>query len=481
MSNMVRIVNHVENDIVGVRWNTGSSSPQLEQVNVFGEVIAQWSHERFDDHPVWGGMRRCTVTADGTVTYGSNARGDGLTLDGSAGQVMVEIPSCYLRAKKDGVYQYFWVSPYAYPGFEFAPSHRQGGGVEKAAVYVGAYAGVLEYDSGGNKTLVSKTGEQPWTGESMGEIPFGTGTTAINVGDVVVGETSGKTGTVVDIHVASGTWGGGDAAGTLVVKYPGADWANWTNTENIQVSGVTRAATTGTGAALSLTMQEAEDYANACGSRWHICNPWIRDLMYWLYVIEYANFNSQSTSVGIGAGVVSKAAGTGFAGEENGADSSDTNIGTNGTGTGTGSDGYTPVIWRGIENLWGNLYQFIIGVDLLDAEYRFLRRDGTGEVACPLAAGQYESSVAAPTTNDGYISGRLFEDLTKFLLIPNAVAGSSATYVCDYLYAHNVGQANIWLAGGHWYNTVVAGIGSRNANNGASFSYPYVGARPVFY
>jgi hypothetical protein len=482
MSSLGRNVDSVVGMIVGVRWNTGSSSPVLEQVNVYGEVIDRWSHERFDDHPVWGGMRRCTVTADGTVTYGSNARGDGLTLDGSAGQVMVEIPSCYLRAKLDGGYQYFWVSPYSYPGFEFSPAHLQGGGSQKAAVYVGAYLGCPGLNADEDLCLISKTGEQPFTGGEIASLPFGNGTTEIAVGDVVTGESSGKSGTVVAIKLASGSWGGGDAAGTMYLKFPGVSWAAWTNPENIQVGGVTRAATTGTGAALSLTRQGAEDYANAYGSRWHICNPWVWDLITKiLYPIEYCHFNSQSTTYGIGAGVTSKALGTGFAGEETGSDSSDANIGANGTGTGTGINGETHVVYRGIEDPWGNCLQFLIGIDITDTEYRILKRDGTGEVACPLSAGQYESSVAVPITDDGYTSGLVFEYLTKFLLVPNAVAGSSATYVCDCLYAHNAGQINILLAGGVWNGGATAGFGGRAANGVASDSGRNVGTRPCFY
>lgn len=474
-----RYADAVADKIVGIRWDTSNSSPQLEQVNVYGEVIDQWSHERFNDHPVWGGMRRCVVTADGTVTYGSNARGDGLTLDGSAGQVMVEIPSCYLRAKKDGNYQYLWVSPYAYPGFDFSPAHLQGGGSQKAAIYVGAYAGCVGVDDSGNEHLISKTGEQPWSGWCIGKIPFGTGTAEISVGDVVTGETSGSSGTVVAVHVSSGTWGGGDAAGYIWVKFPGAEWAAWTNPENIQVSSVTYAATTGTGSTLSLTRQGAEDYAGAYGSRWHICNIWTWDLLFWLYAIEYANFNSQSTSVGIGAGIASKASGTGFAGEENGFDSADTNIGTNGTGTGTGSNGYTPVVWRGIENPWGNVYQFIIGIDALDAAYRILKRDGTGAVACPLTSGNYEESAAAPIVGGGYISGLLFEDVTKFLFIASAVAGSSSTYATDYWYSHNAGQTNILLVGRYWIYGAEAGFGCRSVSSVASNSARYIGARPM--
>jgi hypothetical protein len=289
------------------------------------------------------------------------------------------------------------------------------------------------------------------------------------------------------VYVASGTWAGGNAAGFLYVKYPGADWSNWTNPENIQVGGATRAATTGTGEALGLTRQLSETYCNNIGStRWGCENIWTLDAITLLYLIEYANWNSQSTSVGIGRGVVDKASGTGFAGENNGAKSADANIGTNGTGTGTGTDGRTPVVYRGIENLWGNVYQFIIGLDIPDAAYRILKRDGTGTPKCPMDAGHYESSIAAPVqyadpaNPDSYIKNILYEDLSKYLILPNLGGGSDSTYLCDRIQWHSAGQTNILLVGGFWTAAAGAGVGDRSAYGGAPSSFRAYGCRAEF-
>lgn len=484
MSNIHVADDDVEEKIVGVMWNTGSDSPALQQIDVDGDVITKKSTAWFDRHPVWGGMKRCTLTANGVPTFGTNARGDGLTLDGSAGQVMVRIPRYYIKSGKDGDYRTFQISPFTYPGFDCHPFVKQRGGTERAQIYVGAYCGGLAVNSAGTLYMLSATGKQPWTGTAMGKLPFGTGTTAIAKGDTVTGASSGKTGIVVAVYVASGTWAGGDAAGFLYLKYPGADWSNWTTPENIQVGGVTRAATTGTGEALALTRQNAETYCNNIGSRWGCENIWTLDALTMLYLVEYANWNSQSTSVGIGRGVVDKASGTGFAGENNGALSADTNIGTNGTGTGTGTDGVTPIVYRGIENLWGNVSQFIIGIDVLDAAYRILKRDGTGTPACPLTAGNYESSVAAPVQYaepgnlDSYTKDILYEDLSKYLILPNRGGGSDSTYLCDRVYWHRAGQTNIWRAGGYWSYAAFAGVGDRYTASVASYSNRTASARP---
>ena len=477
----------VADKIIGVIWDTGSDSPALQHIDVDGDPITQRSHAWFDRHPVWGGMKRCTLTVDGVPTFGDNAKGDGLTLNGTAGQVMVRVPRYYIKSEKSGNYLKWWISPFPYPGFDLHPAFKQRGGTERAQLFVGAYTGGLAVNSAGTLYMLSASVKQPWTGACMGKLPFGAGITEIAAGDIVVGATSEKTGVVVAVYVASGTWAEGNAAGFLYVKYPGAEWSNWTNTEDIQVGGTTRAATTGTGEALELTRQNAETYCNNIGSpRWGCENVWTLDALTMLYLIEYANWNSQSTSVGIGRGVVDKAPGTGFAGENNGAHSADTNIGTNGTGTGTGTDGLTPIVYRGIENLWGNVFQFIIGIDVLDAAYRVLRRDGTGTPACPLTAGNYESSVAAPVQYadpgnlDSYIKDILYEDLSKYLILPNLGGGSDSTYLCDIIYWHRAGQTNIFLAGGDWYSVAAAGVCYRDAPYVASYSDRRCGCRAEF-
>lgn len=478
------------NYIIGVEWDTSSDSPALKHIDAYGTEITktaeQWT-AWFNAHPIYANMWRCLLSATGVPTFGANARGDGLNLDGTAGQVMVRIPKFYIKSEKVGTKIRWWISPVAFTGFEVHPAFKQRGGTERAQLFVGAYCGGLAVNSAGTLYMLSASGKQPWTGTAMGKLPFGNGVTEIVAGDIVFGATSGNTVIVVAVHKVSGDWGDGNAAGFLYVKYPGANWANWTNPENIQVGGATRAATTGTGEALGLTRQNAETYCNNIGSpRWGCESIWTLDALTMLYLIEYANWNSQSTSVGIGRGVVDKVSGTGFAGENNGAHGADANIGTNGTGTGTGTNGLTPIVYRGIENLWGNVYQFIIGIDVLDAAYRVLKRDGTGTPKSPMDAGHYESSIAAPVQYaepgnlDSYAKDILYEDLSKYLILPNLGGGSDSTYLCDRIYWHRAGQTNIWLAGGRWNNAALTGVGFRSASDVASFSGRTASARPEF-
>jgi hypothetical protein len=559
------------NYIIGVEWDTSSSSPALTQIDAYGTAITQKSHAWFDSHPIYGNMWRCLLSVAGVPTFGQNARGTGLTLDGSAGQVMVRIPKCYVKSEKVDTKIRWWISPVAFTGFEIHPAFLQRGGIERAQLYLGAYAACLGIvPVTGVKYLVSKSGEQPLTGGEIIEVSFDSGSVAPVVGEIITGEPSLMKGAVVASYVATGSYAGGDAAGKVYVKavsrrlnfntgghepvvgevitgatsgatgicskvvVTSGSWGTsdalgyilleggsgngyaYTVAENIRdpssnvvakptddgstlgqftvggnfdgsVGGANLMTCQSVGSALAFTRQNAETYANNIGSsRWGCENIWSLDLVTMLYLIEYGNWNSQSVSVGIGQGVVNKSAGRRFNGEMNGALSANSNIAVNGTGTGTGTDGLTPIVYRGIENLWGNVYQFVIGLDALDAAYRILNRNGTGVPACPLTAGNYESSVAAPiaynvsTMPDGYAKDLLYEDLTKYLCIANLGAGSSGTYLCDMIYWHRPGQVNVWLVGSFWSVGALTGVGYRSAIFVASLSARGVGARPEF-
>ena len=88
--------------VYGVLWNRGSSSPTLERIDENGDSITL-SSSNFDNHSLWGGMRRCTLDSSGNPTYGSDAKGTGLTL--TSDYCMVEIPGCYAASYRDGDYQ----------------------------------------------------------------------------------------------------------------------------------------------------------------------------------------------------------------------------------------------------------------------------------------------------------------------------------------------------------------------------------------
>ncbi|MCD6163575.1 MAG: hypothetical protein J7K40_14335 [candidate division Zixibacteria bacterium] len=371
--------------VIGVEWNQNTDT--WRRIDEYGNTVDFFDYVNnkwfFDNHPIWGNIRRCTLADDGTVNnYGSTPRGDGLTLDGTDGQVMVEIPKFYIKASNPAtnVYQR-WISPVAKTGFEVHPFFLQRGGTERDRAYFGAYEAY--YDSGSGK-LESKTGVAPTVSTTIGNFRM---------------------------------------------------------------------------------------YAENRGSvRWGITSIWALSAIQSLFYIESGGIDSQSF-VGMGNVDTSSAQNTG-------ANSIDTYINENGTGKAKGINGLVGIAYRGIENLWGNIWTFVDGYNALadNSAYRLINRDGSGTFQNTLAA-TCEDSVAAPITTDGYVSNIEYEDLLKYLMIPSAVTGSS---ISDYFYAHDAGELNILLSGDTWAGGGKAGVAGLHSLDVAAFVSAYVGARLEF-
>ena len=392
-------------EVIGIEWDTLSTSPTLTRIDAAGKEIKDIALGFFDSHPTFGGRWRCVRDrATGTITFGSNARGDGLILDGSAGDVLVREPAFYVKHEYDDDtgHARWWISPAYREGFSLHPYfYMRGGGVPAPYMFSGAYEAYgLVYD--GQFRLGSATGKRPVTGS---------------------------------------------------VGYP--DLPND-----------------------RFTIDDAELYASRISpgnagitSFWGDCARML--LMY----IEYGTFDIQTA---LGAGVVDMESGTGFAGVNTGADSIDSLLAENGTGVGSGTDGLTPVCWRGIENPYGNVWKFVIGANFSgDGTYRLIKRDGTGTLAGTLAAGSYESGSGIPIVN-GSISALLQGDLEGLAFLPSAAAGSTATYLCDNWYHPAPGGSGILRAGGVWYSARAAGPGCRSAAIEVLVSGRTLGARVEF-
>ncbi len=478
--------------IVGFEWDQNTDT--CRHIDEFGETV-QLTTADFDLHPLWGGMRRCTLSDAGAVNhYGANPRGDGLTLDGSDGRVMVQCPKVYMKALEfaPNVYQW-WFSPSEHPGFEVNPAWKQRGGTERDYLYGGAFEASLnlktrdhslntmQLDSKYKEDASSNPCTQPFTGGSAATptifgVAFNNGSREFVVGEVLTNNSLDAK--VIDWHKSAGDWGTNDAAGTLYCQvyddpWGGGDWTTPTNIADSIPANI--AITNGATSHKSLTEANCRTYTTTnIGARWGFMNIWTYNALRLLFYGEYASLDSQTV---LGKGVVDLLSETGFAGAMCGADSTNTNVAVNGSGTGTGTNGETPICWRGIENLWGNVWKFTDGYEAVDAAYRIINRDGSGTFANPMAGGDYESSIAAPLTFtgagiyvDGYQRNMEYEDLLKYIPIGNNTQGSDSTYLHDYMWLHRLGQVNILLVGGRWTTAVKAGVGSLYSNGVASSS-----------
>lgn len=119
------------------------------------EVIRIGSEALHRSLPIQSGMRRCLLADNGTVNYYLNAEDSTIkednspaVLDGSDGQVMVEIPEHYKRIEASGDIRRYRFSQYAIPGYDLVPK-----------MYVSAYEASLNRTGNILSSVVNDTAQ----------------------------------------------------------------------------------------------------------------------------------------------------------------------------------------------------------------------------------------------------------------------------------------------------------------------------------
>lgn len=178
-----------------------------------------------------------------------------------------------------------------------------------------------------------------------------------------------------------------------------------------------------------------------------------------LIAVEYG-FNTQKA---IGNGVVNASAAT-YAGQTTG------NI-----TSGTTSDKITPVNWRGVENFWGNIWDWIDGLNTVDRVPYIC----TGfNFADATASGDTQITFALPS--EGYVTALGYDSNNDWVLLPSETSSTAAPAgpIGDYLYS-TTGQC-VAQFGGRWQRDQYAGAFFWCCNNGASKTGNDISARLMF-
>ena len=202
--------------------------------------------------------------------------------------------------------------------------------------------------------------------------------------------------------------------------------------------------------AASMTRAQARSNIHNLGSTY-----WQYDFaMYWtimmLYLVEYANWNSQAT-IGYGCSP---------SGQKFNMGATDAMIYHTGTSAANRTT-YGSVQYRHIEGLWDNVYDWCDGI-----------RFSGSTVYCIANPTSFSdtsggTNVGTRATSSGWISGwtNPTADGFEYALYPNAVSGSETTYVCDYC---NYGASGVVLC--------VGGNYGQSQNYGAFDLYGYSAA-----
>nr|WP_319376338.1 PGF-pre-PGF domain-containing protein [uncultured Methanoregula sp.] len=235
---------------------------------------------------------------------------------------------------------------------------------------------------------------------------------------------------------------------------------------------------------VDMTLGTARTYAENKGAGWGITNVWTLSALRQLFYTEMVTLDSQTAWTG-SRGIVDTGGSTPSTSGADGIDAAIYSI--NATGSGTGVNGKTPVSYRGIENLWGNVWQFQDGFTATTTGSNVINATGLGltgqatTFASPLGVNDNQSVGALPA--EGWQMQLMNADAARPLFLPSSTGGSDATYVSDYYYAprsESAASPNILQSGGYCDDGGKAGVGALAPSDIASYTYAVVGARLEF-
>ena len=209
----------------------------------------------------------------------------------------------------------------------------------------------------------------------------------------------------------------------------------------------------------SLTRATARTMATNRGSGWYSAGVKQTMAIQMLMSVEYG-FNSQ---IGIGQGVVYASAAT-YAGQTMGNVTS-----------GTQDNKATPVNWRGIENFWGNIYDWIDGLNINGKipyfcnSYTFV--DDT-------ATGYTQISFSLPSPN--YITAFGYDSNNDWILLPSESSSTANPTgpISDYLYSAS--EWRVAQLSGRWTSDSGAGAFAWACSDRSSTAFAYIGARVMY-
>lgn len=213
---------------------------------------------------------------------------------------------------------------------------------------------------------------------------------------------------------------------------------------------------------VSRNIVQFRDLAKANGDGYQINDIHGIDVLQTLFRVEFKTMHSQSIHPGFTSGNTESAT-TG------GTDGLVASSGAMGTG-----GGYQ-FSYRGIEDPWGNVYEFIDGINI--NEHRaWVCRDAEQYVSNVFAS-PYEQLGYINHNADGYVTEMGFDGNLPFAEFPTAVGGGAATYYADYYYRAE--EQRIALFGGDWSFGANAGLSFWLLIEGSSGAGSIAGARLI--
>lgn len=139
------------------------------------------------------------------------------------------------------------------------------------------------------------------------------------------------------------------------------------------------------------------------------------------------------------------------------------------------NNGYHSMIYRGIEDIYANIWEFIVGLNIKD--YQTYVNYKPSSYAPNVFDGDYESlSYANPNNEEGYIKVLGYDKNNPLIALPTVLGASTSTGYADYCYSKNAGN-RVARVGGNFLSGAGDGFFSWTFFDGSSYSAWAFGAR----
>jgi hypothetical protein len=417
-----------DNNVYGVRWDKGSS-PVLTRTYAAHGLTAEAGVDsgavtnHFDARPIWGEITEVTD---------------------SYGNKFMRIPRFYIRKHDTATYKTWEVSKTRYPGFylpwcfwDFTNS------VELDYVDIGKYKATS--DGGGTPKLESKPDKYPLTNQNI--VTFRTYARANNTGGLLGYQQ-------LDIHAI-------DVLQTLMtiefatlnmqtIMYGfGNGYYGALHVALVAETGVNRIVVTDTqGATYRVGQTISIHLAAQSATPYNLPATYGRTIT----AIDVDTPAAGQTRITFDGATVNIALNdfvmnTGW---KNGFSSA---IAASSGSLVSNSDGKYPCVYRGIESPYGDIYQFVDGVNITDLQ-AWVCADAD-DYASNVFAAPYEELGYVNHNASNYVQSLGWDAAYPFAGLPTAVHASGSQYYCDYYYQTT--GAKIARFGGDWSRSATCG------------------------
>lgn len=219
---------------------------------------------------------------------------------------------------------------------------------------------------------------------------------------------------------------------------------------------------------VSQTRAQFRSNAKSKGAGWSLIDIAALSAVQMLMLVEFADNNVQSK---IGRGYCDGNSGS----LKTGSCNSIPNL----TGRPSGTDGKVDVVWRGIEGLWGNVWEWVDGVNWNNGSYYVCNdpskyADDTASNYAKLSYTGATNWSSSYITEEGLDSGN-----NPHVMLPAAAgSGSESTYMCDGCWSSTGWR--VFRHGGDWATGSICGLFAAFLNSPSSASSAGIGSRLLY-